>query len=76
LRYLLIPLFILLLGFNAVKSTDAIECLPTCSAVDNKNFAIAGTGLSTIVDEEVVVNLVSRGDNLEFGIFDGEARGV
>ncbi len=66
---------IALIAFSVfpVKSTSALECLPTCSSVDGRFLAIAGTNLSTIVDEEIVVNLVSRGDNLEFGIFDGEA---
>ncbi|MEX0998579.1 MAG: IPTL-CTERM sorting domain-containing protein [Thermodesulfobacteriota bacterium] len=77
MRYLLIPLFILLLGFNSVKSADAIECLPSCNVLDSKFLEIAGTDLSTIAGAEIVVNLVSRsGDNLQFGIFDGEAAGV
>ena len=75
MRYLLISLFIIVLGFNTVKSANATQCLPTCSTVDGRFLTIAGTNLSTIVDEEIVVNLVSRGDNLEFGIFDGEAGG-
>jgi len=58
-----------------MKSTNALECLPTCSSVDGKFLTIAGTGLSTIVDEEIVVNFVSSGENLEFSVFDGEAGG-
>jgi len=76
MKYIFISLFLFSFGFHSVKSTNALECLPTCSAVDDKFLSIAGTGLSTIVGAEIVVNLASKGANLEFGVFDGEARGV
>ena len=76
MRYVVISLFVLFVGFNNVKSTSAIECLPTCDETDVKFLTIAGTALSTIAGAEIVVDLVSNGDNLEFGIFDGDAAGL
>ncbi len=73
MRYFFIFVLMFLLSSSYIKPTNALECLPTCSAVDGKLLAIAGTGLSTIVGAEIIINLVSTGDNLEFGIFDGEA---
>jgi len=73
LRYIIISAFVFSILFNYTKPAGALECLPTCSSVDGRFLAIAGTGLSTIVDQEIIVNFHSTGDNLEFGIFDGEA---
>jgi len=66
-------LLIVSIVFSYTQHANALECLPTCSSVDGRFLAIAGINLSTIVGAEIVVNLVSRGDSLEFGIFDGEA---
>ncbi len=76
MRYLLIPLFILVLGFNYAPFANSTQCLPTCSAIDGRFLSVAGTALSTIAGAEIVVDLVSKGENLEFGIFDGEAAGL
>ena len=74
MRYLLILLFVF--GFIGVKQSQAVECLPSCDRDDSRFLEIAGTGLSTIAGAEIIVNLVSNGDNLEFSIFDGEAAGL
>ena len=73
MRSLIVFAAVLLVSFSFVKPTSSLECMPTCSSVDGRFLTIAGTGLSTIVDQEVIVNFHSTGDNLEFGIFDGEA---
>lgn len=73
MRYFFILFLLFLLSSSYIKPTNALECLPSCSSVDGKLLAIAGTGLSTIVGAEIIINLVSTGDKLVFGIFDGEA---
>ncbi len=73
MRYLLGMFFLIIFSFSYAPFTNATQCMPTCSTVDGRLLAIAGTDLSTIVGAEIVINLVSRGENLEFGIFDGEA---
>lgn len=65
----------LLLGLGYASTTSALECLPTCSTMDGRFLNISGPGLSTIVDEEIVVNLVSKTENLEFSVFDGDGGG-
>ena len=73
MRYIFIPLFVVLLCFSYTNLSKAIECLPSCSPVDGRFLTVSGPDLSTIVEAQIVVNLVSKGDNLEFGIFDGDA---
>ncbi|MGB2692570.1 MAG: hypothetical protein WBB48_10555 [Thermodesulfobacteriota bacterium] len=73
MRYFFIFVLMFLLSSSYIKPTNALECLPSCSSVDGRFLTIAGTGLSSIVDQEIVVNLVSTGENLEFSVFDGEA---
>lgn len=75
MRYIVISVFVVSILFNYAISAVALECLPTCSSVDGRFLDISGPGLSTIVDEEIVVNFVSTGDNLNFSVFDGEAGG-
>ena len=64
-------LFLLCIGY--VQSANSQQCIPTCSVVDGRFLSIAGTDQSTIVGAEIVINLVSTGDALEFGVFDGDA---
>lgn len=73
MRYFFVLFFLFLLCSSYIRPINALECLPTCSHVDGKFLTIAGTNLSTIVDEEIIVNFISTGDNLEFSVFDGEA---
>ena len=49
MRYLIISVALLLFVFNFAKSTEALECLPTCSTVDGRFLNISGPGLSTIL---------------------------
>ncbi|MEM7009696.1 MAG: hypothetical protein AAF462_11240, partial [Thermodesulfobacteriota bacterium] len=71
MRYLYIIIFTMcIFGINYA---NARECLPDCTSNDGKFITIAGTNLSTIVDQEIVINLVSNTERLHFGIFDGEA---
>lgn len=73
MKYLMLIIVLGLLFFTVTRPAESMECLPTCSTVDGKFLTIAGSGLSSIVDQEIIVNFVSNGDKLEFGIFDGEA---
>ena len=75
MRYVVISLFVTLLGFYISNPTKALECLPSCEENDARFLEIAGTALSTIAGAEIVVDMVSTGDNLEFGIFDGDSGG-
>lgn len=71
MRYLLICLF--LLSFIIFKPSNALECLPSCQINDGRFLTVPGAGLSTISGTETLANFISTGENLEFGIFDGDS---
>ena len=73
MRYFFTILFLVLLSLGQAPFANSTQCLPSCSTIDGRFLAIAGVNLSTIVGAEIVVNIVSRGENVQFGVFDGEA---
>ncbi len=75
MRYLLTILFLVFFSLGYAPFANSTQCLPTCSSNDGRFQAIAQINLSTIVGAEIVVNLVSKGDDVKFGNFDVEAEG-
>ncbi|MEM7009758.1 MAG: hypothetical protein AAF462_11555 [Thermodesulfobacteriota bacterium] len=74
MKYIGVLLYLILVFSFGVDKVAALDCLPTCSAVDNEFLEVPGNGLSTIGGAQITVVLVSTGENFEFGIFDGDAR--
>ena len=71
--YILSIVFASLFFIPQMSFAQPYVCFPSCSAVDGRFLVVAGPDRRTIVGAEIVVNLVSNGDELEFGVFDGEA---
>lgn len=60
------------------KADPAYVCLPTCEENDARFFTVAGTGLQTLADETIRLQLAAPGDaaTIEIGIFDGDTSGM
>lgn len=53
-------------------------CLPSCEVNDGRMFAIAGSGLNTLIGIDASLSIASPANapSVEIGIFDGDSRGI
>ena len=56
---------------------DGYVCFPTCSEIDSKMLALAGTGLSTLAGDSIEIRIAVPGTaaSVEIGFFDGDGDG-
>ncbi|MCI0558897.1 MAG: carboxypeptidase regulatory-like domain-containing protein, partial [Nitrososphaera sp.] len=72
----------LLLAFMSLpgktSATEQFKCFPTCDETDARFLTIAGSQLSTLTDQSIVLRVVADAETslLKIGVFDGDTRGV